>query len=413
LELKVIIKKPSIIVALVAVIVGGIVLGTLAYRVAARGHLFSNNAIAVPTITITAAAVATPAKTTAGLPPVQNPSQVLGIEGDQGGSYPGLSWVRLGYPTCGWGSLHGNALKDAIQSYHKAGVRVLLTVCQRNNGASLFDTVPLKDAAQGEADAVQCGNEEMKQDAAVSFLYIPPDRFARFYTLCEQAVHAVRPEVPILLGSLDPHVGGVDYQPLVQQVQYLDQMQSAMNSTVRPGGHWNWRAQTLGLIDSWHNGWNTAGYPDPSVNSLGGLFSFWAQQFGVNLDSGQLGEHLWVVEGTGCFKGCGIDENSASQIAITHTLALITDVQTVTKDKVPFFYFSGKDFQDQGVHWPIGILDDAGHPKPIRQDLPMGARVLELSCSNGKVKVADQLQLLAHLYQHCSLPSNYTDTLTS
>jgi hypothetical protein len=409
----VIIKKPSFIVALVAVVVGGAVLGALAYRFAARGHLFGPSAAPAPTITITAAAIATPAKTTAGLPPVQDPSQVLGIQGDQGGSYPGISWVRLGYPTCGWGSLHGNALKDTIQTYHNAGVRVLLTVCQRGNNAQLFDTAPLKDAAQGKADAVQCGNEEMKQDAAVSFLYIPPDKFARFYSLCEQAVHAVRPEVPVLLGSLDPHVGGVDYQPLVQQVQYLDQMQSAMNSTVRPGGHWNWRAQTLGLIDSWHNGWNSGGYPDSNVNSLAGLFSFWTQQFGVNLNSGQLGRHLWVVEGTGCFKGCGVDENSASQVAITHTLALITDVQTATKYKVPFFFFSGKDFHDQGVHWPIGILDDSGHPKPIRQDLPMGARVLDLTCSSGPATVVNQLQLLARLYQHCSLPSNYLNTLTS
>ena len=408
------IKKPSTIIGVVVLIVA-VVLGALAYRVTTRGHLFGNSAMPVPTITVTAAPIATPAKTTAGLPPVQDPSQVLGIEGDQGGSYPGISWVRLGYPTCGWGNLRGNALKEAIQTYHAAGVRVLLTVCQRGNNAQLFDTAPLKDAAQGEADAVQCGNEQMKQDvAAVSFLYIPPDKFARFYSLCEQAVHAVRPEVPVLLGSLDPHVGGIDYQPLVQQVQYLDQMQSAMNNTVRPGGHWNWRAQTLGLIDSWHNGWNSSGggSPDPGVNSLSALFSFWAQQFGVNLDSGQLGSHLWVVEGTGCFKGCGLDENSASQLAITHTLALITDVQTATKYKVPFFYFSGKDFQDQGVHWPIGILDDSGHPKPIRQDLPMGARTLDLTCSSGPVTVVNQLQLLSRLYQHCSLPSNYINTLT-
>jgi len=149
------------------------------------------------------------------------------------------------------------------------------------------------------------------------------------------------------------------------------------------------------------------------VNSLAGLFTFWADQFHVDLNSGQLGKHLWVVEGTGCFKGCGVDENSASQVAITHTLSLITDVQTATKYKVPFFYFSGKDFQDQGIHWPIGILDDQGHAKPIRQDLSMGSRSLVLSCSSGKITVVDQLQLLVRLYSRCALPSNYTDTLTS
>jgi hypothetical protein len=168
----------------------------------------------------------------------------------------------------------------------------------------------------------------------------------------------------------------------------------------------------LGLIDSWHNGWNSAGYPDPNVNSLAGLFTFWADQFHVDLNIGQLGKHLWVVEGTGCFKGCGVDENSAAQVAITHTLSLITDVQTATKYKVPFFYFSGKDFQDQGIHWPIVILDDQGHAKPIRQDLSMGSRSLVLSCSSGKITVIDQLQLLVRLYGRCALPSNYTDTLT-
>jgi hypothetical protein len=404
------IKKPATLIV-VAVLIVGALLGVLAYRVTVGGQPITGTA--TPTVPVTSAATPTPAKTTAGLPPVQDPSQILGIQGDKNSSYPGISWVRLGYPTCGWGSLRGKALKDTIQAYHKAGMRVLLTLCQRGNNDSLYDAATFKDAAQGLADAVQCGNEQMKQDAAVSFLYIPPDKFARFYDMCEQAVHAVRPEVPVLLGSLDPHVGGVDHDPLVQQAQYLDEMQKAMNSTVHPGGKWDWHTQTLGLIDSWHNGWNSAGYPDPNVNSLAGLFTFWADQFHIDLNSGQLGKHLWVVEGTGCFKGCGVDENSASQVAITHTLSLVTDVQTATKYKVPFFYFSGKDFRDQGVHWPIGILDEQGHAKPIRQDLSMGARAFVLSCPSGKITVVDQLQLLVRLYSHCSLPSNYTDTLTS
>jgi hypothetical protein len=221
-------------------------------------------------------------------------------------------------------------------------------------------------------------------------------------------MHAVRSDIPVLLGSLDPHVGGVDYQPLVDQANYLDQMQAAMNSTVHPGGHWDWHTQTLGLIDSWHNG-----YPDASVNSLYGLFSFWAQQFQVDLNSGQLGKHLWVVEGTGCFKGCGVDPNSSYQVAVSHTLTLVTDVQTAMKYAVPFFYFSGKDFFDQGINWPIGVLDAGGHSKPIRQDLSMGARVLNLSCPSGNVSVADQEQLLAKLYSRCALPGNYASIIAS
>ena len=409
MKFSTILKKPVAILFLV-LLVCSVVLGALAFRATTHGSAV------MPTATPTAAGAAnpTPTKKTAraGLPSVQNPSQVLGVEGSPDTAYPGIPWVRLGYPTCGWSKLQGKALKAAIQTYHKEGIRVLLTVCQRANDARLLDTKPLNDAAQGLADAVQCGNEEMKQDPAVAFLYIPPDRFARFYDLCERAMHSVRPEIPVLLGSLDPHVGGVDYQPLVQQAQYLDQMQSAMNSTVHPGGKWNWHAQTLGLIDSWHNGWNAAGYPDPNVNSLGGLFTFWAQQFGVDLNNGQLGQHLWVVEGTGCFKGCGIDTTSASQVAESHLVTLITDVQTATKYKVPLFYFSGRDFNDQGLYWPIGVLDGQGSPKPLRQDLPMGSRAFMMSCADGKITVVDQLQLLARLYGHCALPGNYLTTIT-
>jgi hypothetical protein len=338
--------------------------------------------------------------------PVESPAKILGIQSDPGTQLPGIPWVRLGYPSCGWGDLYGDILKSAIQQYHEQGIRVLLTVCQSANNASLYNTQPLQDAAQGNADAVQCGNEEMKQDPSVAFLYIPPQNFAKFYDLCERAVHAVRPDIPVLLGSLDPHVGGVDYQPLLNQVQYLNQMQTAMNTTVHPGGHWDWHTQTLGLIDSWHNG-----YPDSSVNSLAGLFSFWAQQFNVNLASGQLGKHLWVVEGTGCFKGCGLDDTNAYQVAYSHTLTLITDVQTAMQDKVPFFYFTDKDFTSAGYYWPIGILDANGHPKPIRQDLPMGTLTLKLTCPSGSVTIADQEQLLAQLYAGCTPPTNYASIL--
>jgi hypothetical protein len=353
-----------------------------------------------------------PTPTPIPLPPVvKNPGDVKGIEGSPGTNYTGISWVRLGYPTCGWGKLTGANLRNAVDNYHKQNIRVLLTVCQGPNDSRLIDPKRLADAAQGRADAVQCGNEEMKYDPNVAFLYIPPERFAQFYDQCEKAVHKVRPEIPVLLGSLDPHVGGIDIQPLYNQVGYLNQMQSAMNSTVHPGGKWDWHTQTLGLIDSWHNGWN-GGY-DPSVNSLAGLFSFWAQQFGVDLNSGQLGKHLWVVEGTGCFKGCGVNPDSSYQVATSHILALITDAQTSSRYKVPLFYFSGKDFMDQGINWPIGVLDMNGNPKPLRQDLSMGARSLTMSCGSRSVKVENQLDLLGKMYQGCSLPDNFASILMS
>ena len=181
-------------------------------------------------------------------------------------------------------------------------------------------------------------------------------------------------------------------------------------STVHPGGHWSWRSQTLGLIDSWHNG-----YPNQNTNSLYGLFLFWAQQFNVNLNNGGLGKHIWVVEGTGCYQGCGINAYSPYEVAVSHILTLITDVQTALRYKVPFFYFSGKDFffTVKGNVAPFGVLNVNGHPKPIRQDLRMGARSLAMSCSNGQVTVLDQEQLLAKLYAGCSLPSNYLSILTS
>jgi hypothetical protein len=170
---------------------------------------------------------------------------------------------------------------------------------------------------------------------------------------------------------------------------------------------WNWRSQSLGLIDSWHNG-----YPDSNTNNLARLYAFWAQQLRVNINSGDLGKHLWVVEGTGCVSGCGIDASNARVVAISHILTLITDVQTTVGYGVPFFYFSGKDFYTPQVGWIYGVLDANGHPKPLRQDLPMGAVKLTMSCpSSGQVVVTDQEQLLAKLYSGCKLPADYTSTL--
>jgi hypothetical protein len=185
-------------------------------------------------------------------------------------------------------------------------------------------------------------------------------------------------------------------------------MEKAMNTTVHPGGNWSWRSQTVGLIDSWHNG-----YPSQSVNNLYYLFIFWAQQFHVNLNSGDLGKHLWVIEGTGCVHGCGINADSPRDVAISHILTLITDVQTTLRYQVPFFYFSARDFFLAGASWPMGVRDTKGRPKPLRQDLAMGARTLTMSCASGKVTVVTQEQLLASLYNGCTLPDNYVNILTS
>ncbi|MBO0793009.1 MAG: hypothetical protein J2P36_18965 [Ktedonobacteraceae bacterium] len=403
-------KKRGTIIPLV-VVIAAILVSVLAYRLVASSHpVVATTPVASPTElpTATPANTATPTPSYTTLP-TQNPSKILGIDGDSKTPYPGVSWIRMGYPTCGWGNERGQTLKNTIEKYHKKGVRVLLTFCQgpSNNDARLYDAKAFADAAQGRPDAVQCGNEQMKRDASVSFLYIPPQKFAKFYDMCERAMHAVRKDIPVLLGSLDPHVASADYAALAGQVNYLDQMQDTMNSSVHPGGNWDWHTKALGLIDSWHNG-----YPDASVNNVLGLFQFWARQFQVDLNSGQLGKHLWVVEGTGCFKGCGVPD-SAYAIAVSHMLTLILDVQTAMNYKVPFFFFSGKDFYDQGVYWPIGVLNDHGKPKPIRQDLAMGARTLNLSCPHGNVTVRDQMKLLAQLYAGCKAPDNYASIIYS
>src|SRR6266487_5098260 len=329
---------------------------------------------------------------------------ILGIQGNGQTPYPDISWQRLAYTTCGNSTLSGQVLQDTIRNYHRQGISVLLTVCQPDLSV-ILDPAYLNDAAQGRADAVQCGNEQMKNDPPYT-RYVPPDLYAQFFDLCESSMHAVRPEVPVLLGSLDPHIVGPDNQLLAQQVSYLDTVQAAMNTVVHPGGNWSWRSQLIGLIDSWHNG-----YPHSSDNNLYQLFLYWAQQFQVNLNSGQLAQHLWVVEGTACFIGCGL--SGTSQVAVSHIITLITDVLTTQQYGVPFFYFNGMDFALNGVLFPIGVLDVNGNSKPLRQDLPMGVRTLNMSCSYGTVNVAQQEQLLALLFSGCQLPGNYVGILES
>lgn len=253
-----------------------------------------------------------------------------------------------------------------------------------------------------QTNAVQCGNEQMKYGKYNN--YVPPNKFARFFDLCQNAMHAVNASIPIILGSLDPHVYPYDRAILMGQVSYLNAMQYAMNTQVHKNSHsqWQWRSQILGLINSWHDG-----FPGLNINNLYGLFGFWASQFGVKLNSGALGQHLWVVEDTGCFKGCDNDINSKAKIAIAHILTVILNAKTAITFRVPFFFFSARDFLSQGINWPIGLQDINGHAKPLRQDLRMGSRSLILSCPRGRITVIDQVTLLSSLYKGCALPQNW------
>ncbi len=333
------------------------------------------------------------------VPKKLDPATVMGVALNGTTPLPGISWVKLGYPTCGKGNQSGAALRNTIAHLHNQGISVLLIYCQPVP-AQLFNTSWLNDAAQARANAVQCGNEQMKYGKYNN--YVPPDKFARFYDLCQNDMRSVNSSIPVILGSLDPHVYPNDYGLLMGQVNYLNAMQSAMNTVVHKNGHWTWRSQILGLINSWHDG-----FPNLSVNNLAGLFGFWAKQFGGNLSSDALGQHLWVVEDTGCFRGCDNAINSKATIAIAHILSLILDTKTSISYHVPFFFFSARDFLSQGISWPIGLQTINGHAKPLRQDLSMGSRSLTLSCSTRHITVTDQVTLLSSLYKGCALPANW------
>src|SRR6266700_3794514 len=93
--------------------------------------------------------------------------------------------------------------------------------------------------------------------------------------------------------------------------------------------------------------------------------------------------------------------------------APVVSLAAVLTLQVPFFYFSARDFPSQGAFWPMGVRKESGNPKPLRQDLAMGARTLNMSCGSGHVTVSSQEQLLAKLYNGCTLPGDYISTLTS
>ncbi|MDQ2717132.1 MAG: hypothetical protein M3Z08_19695 [Chloroflexota bacterium] len=411
-------KKNLLLILLVA-LVGSSVLVAFSYRMAVIAS--STSAFVQPTTPPTAApkgpllagsatATTSPPTPTVGVTPTVAPVQpqsVLGIQGN----FPifagtGVQWVRLAYRTCYGGDLTNQVLKNTIAHYHVLGMHVLVTMCQII-GNRLFDTQPFSDIGQAGPDAVQCGNEQMKY-APPTIPYVTPARFAKFFDLCESTVHVLDPGIPMILGSLDPVVATIDYQRLAYQAQYLNAVEYAMNTSVHPNGHWSWRSQIVGLIDSWHNG-----YPGTYVNNLLAQFTYWSQQMHYDLYKGGFGHHMWVVEGTGCFQGCGINANDNREVAISHIFTLIIDVQMVKRFKVPFFYFSGVDFILAGVYWPIGVLDHYSHPKPLRQDLGMGRVALTLSCPSGKVRVVDQMHLLGEMYNGCTVPDNYRDILMS
>jgi hypothetical protein len=178
---------PRTIAIVCAILVVSLALVFVAYHVATSNQYRAQNEPASPTVAHTP----TPAITPTLLPsPTPSPTplplgHILGVDAVSA-SFPGVSWLRFGYPTCGPGHVSGQALRDTIQAFHSQGIRVLLTMCQSSNTSVLFDPRPLQDVAMSGADAVQCGNEQMKYDPGQT-TYISPENFARFFDIIGDA----------------------------------------------------------------------------------------------------------------------------------------------------------------------------------------------------------------------------------
>jgi hypothetical protein len=141
-------KKRKRLIVLTIVMVSTLLLAVFAYRVAfmRTGHIATAGQTQLATAPAKQSLPLTPTATTpAVLPLLSGP--VLGVDGDPKLNYPGIPWVRLGYPTCGWGNLTGQVLKNTIQQYHKQSVRVMLSICQPSrNPDVLLNPQPLKGA---------------------------------------------------------------------------------------------------------------------------------------------------------------------------------------------------------------------------------------------------------------------------
>src|SRR5690242_21143739 len=105
-----VLKKPSSIIFAV-VLIGAILLTVLSYQLVVRSHTQAQ-ATPIPTPKPTPTLVPTPSPTSTPSPtllPVQDPSKILGVDG---ATFDGVSWIRVGYPSCGWGNLRGDELKS-------------------------------------------------------------------------------------------------------------------------------------------------------------------------------------------------------------------------------------------------------------------------------------------------------------
>src|SRR5947209_4146152 len=128
-----VLKKPMSLIPLL-VVIASMLVGAFAYRTLIQTQAYIPTPLTAPIPTLPPLPTATPTTvssqngTSIVLPP-QDPTQIQGIDVSASTSadrdYAGISWFRVSYPTCGWGDLKGQKLKDTLQHYHSAGLRVL------------------------------------------------------------------------------------------------------------------------------------------------------------------------------------------------------------------------------------------------------------------------------------------------
>src|SRR5260370_16712494 len=229
--------QKKFLIALATVVIASILLAVLAYQLtlvtltqtrADQAHRGSQGLQGTSTVIPASSSTPSPLSTSS-----LNPGSVLGIDSGPPSLYPGISWSRVNYTTCGTPQMAGSTLKSTNQLDHLQGVHALLLLCQQPG--NLLNMQVITDVASAGADAVECGNEQMKHNTYST--YVPPDSFARFFDLCERAVHAVSPNIPVLLGSLDPQVGGVNYQPLPHPLAYLHAVQPPLKPPLLPSAN--------------------------------------------------------------------------------------------------------------------------------------------------------------------------------
>src|SRR5712691_9887679 len=103
-------QKRASIIFLISGLVITVVLAVLAYKTVIDPA--QSQGLVTPTVLPTTPPTPTVKAT---LVPMSQ-QYVLGIDtGSQlDTTYSGISWIRLGYPSCGWGDLKGDVLKNTI-----------------------------------------------------------------------------------------------------------------------------------------------------------------------------------------------------------------------------------------------------------------------------------------------------------